>query len=190
MADRDWDKELAKVDKQLASLSDEALLGPPAVPAKSGGAKPSSAPAARAAAAPSPAAATPTKAWAVYVRLLLAVAVSVAVVVWPYPKSCGAGLAGYLAAIGVVITSGLWSSVWTWRHRAGRSHTLSLLIVLWGLILGSTEVLPRVGYGKPDPRHPDGWVCHDVATPNPAPAPTTNPTPTTTPPGPVKPSVP
>jgi len=29
MADRDWDKELAKVDKQLASLSDDALLGPP-----------------------------------------------------------------------------------------------------------------------------------------------------------------
>jgi len=33
MADRDWDKELAKVDKQLASLSDEQLLGaPPAAP--------------------------------------------------------------------------------------------------------------------------------------------------------------
>ena len=29
--DRDWEKELAKVDKQLASLSDEALLGPAAV---------------------------------------------------------------------------------------------------------------------------------------------------------------
>ena len=33
MADRNWDKELAKVDKQLASLSDEQLLGPsPAAP--------------------------------------------------------------------------------------------------------------------------------------------------------------
>src|SRR5207344_456809 len=31
MPDRDWEKELAKVDKQLASLSDEALLGPSAV---------------------------------------------------------------------------------------------------------------------------------------------------------------
>ena len=28
MPDRDWEKELAKVDKQLASLSDEALLTP------------------------------------------------------------------------------------------------------------------------------------------------------------------
>ena len=28
MPDRDWDKELAKVDKQMASLSDEALLQP------------------------------------------------------------------------------------------------------------------------------------------------------------------
>ena len=37
MADRDWDKELAKVDKQLASLSDDALAGPPpTAPAKGG----------------------------------------------------------------------------------------------------------------------------------------------------------
>jgi hypothetical protein len=185
MADRDWDKELAKVDKQLASLSDEALLGPPAVPATRGGSKAPAAPAGKTAAAP-PAASTPTKAWAVYVRLLMAVAVSVAVAFWPYQSSCGVGLAGYLAAVGVVITTGLWSSIWTWRHRAGRSHTLSLLIVLWGLILGSTEVLPRVGYGKPDPRHPAGWVCHDVPTTAPSPTPT----PTSTPPGPVKPSVP
>ena len=30
MADRNWDKELAKVDKQLASLSDDQLVAPAA----------------------------------------------------------------------------------------------------------------------------------------------------------------
>ena len=53
-----------------------------------------------------------------------------------------------------MVASGLWSSVWTWRHRASKAHTLSLLIVLWGLVLGSIEVLPRIGYAKPDARHP------------------------------------
>ncbi|MEP6495161.1 MAG: hypothetical protein ABJF01_20915 [bacterium] len=157
MADRDWDKELAKVDKQLASLSDDALLGPPAVPATRGGKAPAAAPAGKA--APAPAGAKPTKAWAVYARLTLSVALGVAMVLWPYPARCGIGLAGYLAAVVVVVASGIWSSVWTWRHRAAHAHTLSLLIVLWGLILGSMEVLPRIGYAKPDLQHASTWAC-------------------------------
>ncbi len=160
MADRDWDKELAKVDKQLASLSDEALLGPPpATTGKTGGAAPSAKRGAAPAATPAPATARPTSSWGVYARLTLSVAVGVAMLLWPYPARCGLGLAGYLGAVLVVVASGVWSSVWTWRHRAARAHTLSLLLILWGLVLGSIEVLPRVGYGKPDLNHPAAWVC-------------------------------
>jgi len=36
---------------------------------------------------------------------------------------------------------------------------LSLLLILWGLVLGSMEVLPRVGYAKPDLAHPATWAC-------------------------------
>lgn len=158
MADRDWDKELAKVDKQLASLSDDALLGPAPAPSGKAGA-PSAKRGAAPAATSAPAAARPTSSWGVYTRLTLSVAVGVAMVLWPYPARCGIGLAGYLAAVGVVLSSGIWSSVWTWRHRAPRAHTLSLLLILWGLVLGSIEVLPRVGYGKPDLNHPATWVC-------------------------------
>jgi len=68
-------------------------------------------------------------------------------------------LAGYLAAVGVVVAGGLWSSVWTWRHRAAKSHTVSLLVLTWGLVLGAIEVLPRIGYAKPDANHPATWVC-------------------------------
>ena len=158
MTDRDWDKELAKVDKQLASLSDEALLGPaktpPTSPAKGAGRAP-------AAKAPGVAAAPKaTTSWGVYARLTLSVALGAGMVLWPYESRCGVGLAGYLAAVVVVVASGVWSSVWTWRHRASRAHTLSLLIILWGLVLGSLEVLPRIGYGKPDARHPAGWACN------------------------------
>jgi hypothetical protein len=173
--DRDWDKELSKIDKQLASLSDDALLGPTPVqlPARSSSASPAqkggNAP--RAAAAPSsePKA---TTGWGVYARLTLSVALGVGMVLWPYPARCGPGLAGYLAAVVVVVTSGIWSSVWTWRHRASHAHTLSLLIILWGLVLGSIEVLPRIGYAKPDLRHPAGWACPaGVVVPAPTPAP-------------------
>jgi hypothetical protein len=162
MSDRDWEKELAKIDKQLASLPDEALVPAPApaAPAKPApGAKPAK-PAKAAAPAPAaPAGERPPRMWAMYARLSLAVALGGAMVLWPYEARCGLGLAAYLAAVGVVVTSGIWSAVWTWRHRASRAHVLSMLIVLWGLILGAMEVLPRVGYAKPDLRHPTTWQC-------------------------------
>jgi hypothetical protein len=160
MADRNWDKELAKVDKQLASLSDEQLLGaPPAAPL----AAPPSAGRASAKSQPPPSTGTPsgkaTSAIAVYGRLGLAMLVGAAMYIWPYPAQCGVGLVGYLAAVGVLIAGGLWASVWTWRHRASKAHTLSLLVVLWGLVLGAMQVLPRTGYAKPDANHPAGWLC-------------------------------
>ncbi len=163
MPDKDWDKELAKIDKQLGSLSDEQLLGPttPALPPGKPSGKPSGKPATAAApiAMGEPSA---TKAWAVYARLTISVALGVAMMFWPYPARCGPGLAGYLAAVVAVVGSGVWSAVWTWRHRAPKSHALSLLLILWGLVLGSMEVLPRVGYAKPDARHPASWACQDI----------------------------
>ncbi len=150
MADRDWDKELAKIDRQLQAMPDEA---PPAAPAA--GAR-----AAATGSVPAPAAAPrQTHAFGVFARLTLSVALGVGVVLWPYQARCGFGLAAYLAAVGVVMVSGAWSAVWTWRHRAARAHVLSLLLLLWGMVLGSLEVLPRIGYAKPDARHPAGWVC-------------------------------
>jgi hypothetical protein len=163
MAERNWDKELAKVDKQLASLSDEQLLGTASPAPAAKGREPArvptkSAPAGAAPAAPAAAPRT-TTAFGVYGRLVLALAVGLAMLIWPYPAKCGVGLAGYLAAVGVVIMGGLWSSVWTWRHRASRAHTLALLVVLWGLVLGAIDVLPRIGYGRPDANHPASWFC-------------------------------
>ena len=112
MAERDWTKELAKIDKQLESVSDEALF-----PAKKGPAK-----------SPKEAATRTenlekqrtTSTLGVFVRLLLSIALGVGILFWPYDARCGFGLAGYLAAVGVVAASGIWSAVWTWRHRSAR----------------------------------------------------------------------
>ena len=61
---------------------------------------------------------------------------------------------GISRAVGVVIGAGVWTSIWTWRHRSSRGHILSLLLILWGGVLGAIEILPRVGYAKPDPYAP------------------------------------
>jgi hypothetical protein len=151
----DWDAELKKIDRRLEALSDSALVPapPPGAPAS-----------ARAEVAAERAS---TRTWGAFLRLALATALGVGILFWPYPKQCGVELGGYLAAVSAVTVGGLWSSVWTWRHRTARAHVLSLLLVVWGLLLGALEVLPRVGYAKPDAARPFGWSCRAPATAGP-----------------------
>jgi hypothetical protein len=143
---RDWNKELAQIDKALESVSDDALLP----------VKPGAAPTAKAEAV---AVQKSTTTLGVMARLVLAVALGVGMVFWPYSARCGPGLFAYLGAVGVLIGAGVWTSIWTWRHRSAKAHVLSLLIVLWGGILGAMEVLPRIGYAKPSEAHPAVWMC-------------------------------
>ncbi|MFL5581733.1 MAG: hypothetical protein ACJ8AO_15295, partial [Gemmatimonadaceae bacterium] len=126
MSDRDWSKELSKIDKQLESVSDEALF--PTKTAKT--------PAAKAEAATKQ---TRVATLGVVLRLLLATALGVGILFWPYEARCGAGLAGYLVAVSGVVVGGVWSAVWSWRHRSARAHVLSLLLALWGIVLAAQE---------------------------------------------------
>ncbi len=146
MSGRDWEAEMKKIDRQLESVSDEALF--PAKQAATPQAK-----------AEAQAVQRTTSTFGVFARLSLAVVLGVAIVFWPYSARCGLGLAGYLAAVATLITAGVWSAVWTWRHRAGKGHTLALLLVLWGGVLAALDVLPRAGYAKPLPDHPALWSC-------------------------------
>jgi hypothetical protein len=143
---KNWDEELKKIDKQLESISDEALL-----PAKT-----AATPAARAEAVQKQAT---TGTLGVAIRLVLSLALGVGIMFWPYGTRCGWPLLGFLASAGVVTAAGVWSALWTWRHRSGRGHLLSLLLVLWGALLAAREVLPRVGYATPTEAHPAVWLC-------------------------------
>ena len=146
MADKDWDRELAKIDKQLESVSDEQLFPKSAAkttPERQAIAEKQSR----------------TSTLGVMMRLLLSVALGVGMIFWPYQARCGLGLLAYLFAVAVLIGAGAWSAVWAWRHRAGKAHVLSLLIVVWGAILGAQEILPRTGYAKPTLDHPSVWQC-------------------------------
>lgn len=153
MSSTDWDKELRKIDKQLESLSDDALLPARTTPATPAGGK---TPARGTTAAPPE---RRTSTLGVMLRLILAVALGIAMLFWPYSSRCGLGLFAYLGASAMVIVAGVWTSIWTWRNRSVQGHVLSLLLILWGIILGAQQVLPRVGYAKPDVLHPAIWMC-------------------------------
>lgn len=160
----DWDKELAKIDKQLASISDDELLASsapaPTAPGTAKGAT-KSLPAGRAAAPAATATATAAsgKSWLAWVKVLVAVGAAAGLMVWPWPARCGLPLAGFTAATGGVALLGLWSAVGTWRHRLGLAHVASLLVTVWGVALGAREVLPRVGYAIPTTERAATWSC-------------------------------
>ena len=163
----DWDAELKKIDKQLESISDKALIPTASAPPKG------AAPAGRETIAGVHseqqrvmAERAATRTWPAFVRLALAAALGIGILFWPYPKDCGLNLAGYLAAVGVVVAGGLWSSVWTWHHRTARAHILSLLLAVWGIVLGASEILPRAGYQKQGAMRAIGFAC---TVPTPAP---------------------
>lgn len=141
---RDWDKELADIDKLMAQP------GAAAAPAKGGPV----APAGRAAVL-APSRSSKAATFTGWLRVLLALLLAVAVPVWPFLHVCGGGLMLYLGAVGVTVLAGLWSAVTSWRRRLPLAHVLSLLVVLWGLALAAMEVLPRMGYAK----QALTWVC-------------------------------
>ena len=147
---RDWDKELAQIDKLIASGKTEAPpLASKPVPARE--------------AAPPPAAAgggrvagwrhTPFFTW---VRLLLALGLGIGMTQWPYTHGCGLPLDAYLAGVGTVIVASFWTMLSSWRSRSGFAHFLSVALLIWGLALAAREVLPRIGYAKQTAT----WTCH------------------------------
>ena len=89
----------------------------------------------------------------------MSAAACVSVAFWPYVAQCGLGLAGYLGAVGMVVVSGVWTAVVSWRRRAAWAHVISLLLIMWGAALAALEVLPRVGYARASLDHPAVWTC-------------------------------
>ena len=143
-ADRDWDKELADIDKVIAR-SPAPSAGAPALPA-------GQAPASRAV-GPAPAGRKATL-WT-WTQVILGGLLAVGMTQWPYAHGCGIKLFLYLGAAGLVVIAGLWGSLSSWRRRMGLAHTLAMLVVLTGLVLVAREVLPRIGYAK----QASTWMC-------------------------------
>ena len=145
--ERDWDKEMAQVDRLLAKLpeADPALgRGVPTVPvsprAAVGGAA--------GAVAMHPAGPARGGAWiTTWMRVGLGLALGVGMLVWPYTHACGLKLVFYLIGATAVTVAGVWSALTSWKRRLGIAHTLSIVLIIWGLGIAGRQVLPRI-YGK------------------------------------------
>ena len=163
MPDRDWEKELADIDRRLGSVPADDDAPPPATAPAKGRALPAVVPTARAstaAPATTPVARRHWKATAgLLMRLLVTAALLACVVIWPYETRCGPWLAGYLTTIGITALAALWTSIAAWRHRGAVVHVLSLAVLLTTGVYAGLEVLPRVGYAMPNPAHPAMWAC-------------------------------
>lgn len=138
---RDWDKELAEIDKLVAKGSTAGAVPVPAT--RAGGAPPVTRAGGR------------FSGLTTWLRVGLGLTLAVAITQWPYPSACGFNLFVYLGAISAVTVAGLWSSITSWQRRMGLAHVLSLLVLLWGLILAARELLPRMGYAA----QPRTWTC-------------------------------
>ncbi|HEX6645215.1 MAG TPA: hypothetical protein VF037_11070 [Gemmatimonadales bacterium] len=148
---RDWDRELAEIDKVIARA-------PATPPQRAPGSAP--VPAAPApgtgvpAGAPVPPARRGARAGA-WLATLLVAALAVGIPFWPYGQACGIGLIGYIAAIGVLVLASVWALAVTWRQRIGLAHVLATITLLWGLGLAAAVLLPRIGYASESL----GWNC-------------------------------
>lgn len=139
---RDWDKELAEIDKIIAK-------SPPAQLPSGAAPSPAASNTQAVARGPAPAPAmTRRGALATWLRVGLGAALAIGMTQWPYFHACGTSLFLYLGATGVVMVAGVWSSVSSWRRRMGAAHTIALLVLLAGGILAADAVLPRIGYAK------------------------------------------
>ena len=142
--ERDWDKELREVDRLIAKNLPQAdpSLGrnapvPHAAPGAPAHAGPGHAlPAARASAGQ----------WlGTWVRVGLGLLIGIGMTQWPYTYGCGMRLGFYLIGVAAVITTGVWSSLSSWRRRLGVAHLLSQVLIVWGVLLAAREFVPRVG---------------------------------------------
>jgi len=143
---RDWDKELAAIDKVMAQPPSAHPERAPAPGAPARVALPAGrtgAPAAR------------RERLATWLRVALTVATAAALPLWPYGRDCGLWLFLYLGATGFVALSALWAAGSSWRRRQGLAHLLALLALAWTLGLAAREILPRVGYA----RTAASWTC-------------------------------
>ncbi len=144
---RNWDKELADIDRVI----DKEGTGPAALPARVPAAAPT---------AVAKRSVARTWFWAA-LALLLAIALPI----WPYGKECGLQLFFYLGAATLALLAGAAGAVASWGTRSALAHVLSLLVILLSSAMGAREILPRIGYAA----QAKTWLC--PSTPEPAPGP-------------------
>jgi hypothetical protein len=155
---RNWDKELADIDRVIEKQGPTAPQGgPPALPPVN---TPAPAPHVPTAAEPRLARGSVAMTW---FWAVLAVLLAAALPLWPYGRGCGLQLFFYLGAGALALLAGAAGAINSWRSRRGLAHVISLLVVAFAGVMAAREVLPRTGYAA----HSETWLCPSVPEPAP-----------------------
>ncbi|MBI1722345.1 MAG: hypothetical protein HYR48_00380 [Gemmatimonadetes bacterium] len=150
---RDWDKELAQIDKLIAAGAGDAAASAPAGQ-RAGG--PGGGPLARPPVGPSSVAGAGRRAILfTWFRVVLGVLLGAGLTQWPYAKNCGLPLFGYLGGVAALVAVALSGMASSWKSRSGFAHALSVGLLFWGSALAALEVLPRIGYAQ----QKAVWLC-------------------------------
>ena len=153
---RDWDKELAEIDKLMGAPP--AKAAPPSQLPVHGtrDAEPS---AGRVASASDGGVARsvtrvprPATVWLV---ALLGPVGAAGLAVWPYPKACGLPLGVYLVGLLAVWGASIWGMRTAWAAQRAAAMVIGVLTLVASLTLVALEVLPRVGYARTSLT----WTC-------------------------------
>jgi hypothetical protein len=153
---RDWDKEMAEIDKLLAKDG-----GGKSAPVPQGSlpvphaAQPQVRPA-TAVAQPAVTRVTRGRDLAgVWFRTLIGAVGAVALPFWPYGKTCGLMFYLYLVGAAGVIAAGIWAMRGAWTHRRGVALIGGLLVLIAGLGFVAIEILHRTSFAAARL----GWIC-------------------------------
>jgi hypothetical protein len=94
-----------------------------------------------------------------WARLSLGLMLGITIAWWPYQRGCGFALAGYLGVLLIIILAAGWAAMSSWRHRSALAHTLSVILLVYGILLIMSELLPRAGYAVDRA----SWACEEAA---------------------------
>jgi hypothetical protein len=91
----------------------------------------------------------------VWMRLLLGLSLGMMMARWPYSRTCGLPLFGYLSAVVTVMLAGVWAAAAAWKFRTALAHIVALILVVYSVLLVAAELLPRTGYAL----YQATWLC-------------------------------
>lgn len=147
--DRDWDRELAKIDKLMGKDPAPAAPASPA-PATQRAAPPTALPAGQtserkpnASVSVAPVAGGGLRVW---LTALLGPVGIAALAMWPYGTTCGTWLWVYLLGVAAVFGAALMTMRTAWQHRRPVAMGVGVLTLIAVLGLAAMIVLPRIGY--------------------------------------------
>lgn len=99
--------------------------------------------------------------------VVLALALGAGLSQWPYSRTCGFPLYGYVSVVSLLPIIALRAAIVTWSDRRPVAHVLAILMIFTGAGYAADVVLPRVNYAQ----ETASWRCSYAASSASTPAP-------------------